>query len=134
MTNPFLGNGANASLFLTLRPVSRLQSQVDIITSNLTDPRDHTLVFDAKIYRALTTYQFTERLLARNISEFNSLSKTWAINLLATYRLNAGTVFFVGYDDHYQQGDQISATLFPDSTYRRTNRSFFTKLQYLFRY
>ncbi len=124
----------NANMMPARQQLGYMQTQVDIITSNLTDLRDNTLVFDAKIYRALTTYQFTERLLARNISEFNSLNKTWAINLLATYRLNAGTVFFVGYDDHYQQGTQISTTLFRDPTYQRTNRSFFTKLQYLLRY
>jgi hypothetical protein len=140
VTDPFLGNGGNTSLTLTLRPVSRLQSQVDLITSNLMDPRNNTLVFDAKIYRGLTTYQFTERLLARNITEFNSLNGTWAVNVLASYRLNAGTVFFVGYDDHYQQGnriqqgDLVGSSLFPDAAYRRTNQAFFTKLQYLFRY
>ena len=55
--------------------------------------------------------------------------------MLVTYRVNAGTVFFVGYDDHYQQADLVDDELFPDTTvYTRTNRAFFTKLQYLFRY
>jgi hypothetical protein len=131
---PFLGRGGNGSLSLTFRPVARFQSQIDVNTSDLIDPRDNSTVFDVKIYRGQTTYQFTDRLLARNIFEYNSLNGTWAVNLLATYRLNAGTVFFVGYDDHYQQGSKISATVFPGSAYQRTNRAFFTKLQYLFRY
>jgi hypothetical protein len=131
---PFLGRGGNANLFLTLRPFSRLQSQIDVLTSDLQDLRDNTTVFDVKIYRTLTTYQFTDRLLARNISEYNSLNRTTTFNLLLTYRINAGTVFFVGYDDHHQQGDRISSEIFPYTTYRRTNRAFFTKLQYLFRY
>jgi len=136
--DPFLGQGANASLFVTLRPFSRLQSQIDLITSDLHDPGGAE-VFDVKIYRALTTYQFTSRLLARNIAEYNSLNRTWAVNLLASYRINAGTVFFAGYDDHLQQGDRISADgtnpggVFTTTSYRRTNRAFFTKLQYLFR-
>jgi len=115
-------------------PFSRLQSQIDVLTSNLRDPRDNTQVFDVKIYRGLTTYQFTERLLARNITEYNSLNRTKTVNLLLTYRINAGTVFFAGYDDHHRQGDQISADVFPTTAYTRTNRAFFTKLQYLFRY
>ena len=52
----------------------------------------------------------------------------------ASYRVNAGTVFFVGYDDHYRQGNQIDERLFPTSAMLRTNRAVFTKLQYLFRY
>lgn len=132
--NPFVGRGANANLSVTLRPFSRLQSQIDVITSSLRDPRDNTQVFDVKIYRALTTYQFTERLLARNITEYNSLNRIETFNLLLAYRINAGTVFFAGYDDHYQQGNKISADLFPSSAYQRMNRALFTKLQYLFRY
>ncbi|OLC82676.1 MAG: hypothetical protein AUH72_06135, partial [Acidobacteria bacterium 13_1_40CM_4_65_8] len=132
--DPFLGRGGNANLFITVRPFSRLQSQIDILTSDLRDLRDHTQVFDVKIYRGLTTYQFTERLLARNITEYNSLNRTKTVNLLLTYRINAGTVFFAGYDDHHQQGDKISADTFPTTAYTRTNRAFFTKLQYLFRY
>ena len=102
-------------------------------------------MFDVKIVRALTTYQFTDRLLLRNIAEYNTFQKTVGLSVLATYRVNAGTVFFIGYDDHYRQadllfgddvdGDGISDQMFPqDMTLRRTNRAFFTKLQYLFRY
>ena len=62
-----------------------------------------------------------------------------------SYRVNAGTVFYIGYDDRYQQGslilgddldgDGIQDYLFPSvTTLQRTNRAFFTKFQYLFRY
>ena len=54
--------------------------------------------------------------------------------MLITYRVNAGTVFFVGYDDTYQQGGRLDEQLFPTGGYQRTNRAFFTKLSYLFRY
>jgi len=72
-------------------------------------------------------------VLFRNILETNTLNKTVGLNVLGTYRVNAGTVFFVGYDDRYRQSDQINARLFADDQYRRTNRAIFTKLQYLFR-
>jgi hypothetical protein len=51
-----------------------------------------------------------------------------------THQVDAGTDFFVGYDDHYRQGDRINAQVFPGSALQRTNRAIFTKLQYLFRY
>ena len=92
------------------------------------------LVFDVKILRTFTTYQLTNRLSLRNIMEFNSLNRTLGANVLFTYRVNAGTVFFVGYDDHYQQGDLFDAVRFPTTALRQTNRAFFTKLSYLFRY
>ena len=62
-------------------------------------------------------------------------SPIW-VNFLATYRINAGTVFFFGYDDRYQQFDrfeQMGDELLLRRDLQRTNRAIFTKLQYLFR-
>ena len=126
----------SGGLFMTLRPVSRFQSEINLSTSRLIDPRNNdALVFDVKILRALNTYQLTDRFVLRNITEYDTFDKTVGVNMLVTYRVNAGTVFFVGYDDHYQQADLVVDELFPDTTvYTRTNRAFFTRLQYLFRY
>ena len=148
--NPFLGRGGSGGMFVTLRPTSRFQSQINLNTSHLIDPRIDSsigdpLVFEVTIVRALSTYQFTDRLAYRNIVEFNTLQRTAGLNMLVSYRVNAGTVFYIGYDDRYRQGDHIlgedldgdgiSDYLFPSvTTLQRTNRAFFTKFQYLFRY
>ena len=142
--NPFLGYQTGISSFLSLRPLSRLQSDVQINTRRFTDTYGGSgQVFDVKIYRALSTFQFTERFLIRNIAEYDTWEKTLALNLLFTYRVNAGTVFYAGYDDHYQQadlierdrdGDGIADYLFTTTDRRRTNRAVFLKLQYLFRF
>tara|TARA_B110000116_G_scaffold261041_1_gene264773 strand:+ start:17 stop:1711 length:1695 start_codon:yes stop_codon:yes gene_type:complete len=135
---PFLGSGASGRMFMSIRPHSRLQSQINITTSRLVDPFEQSEVFDVKIVRATTTYQFTDRLLLRNILDHNTFSRTLGANLLLTYRVNSGTVFFVGYDDRYQQGDLIfddnDDPVFFTTDFARTNRAFFTKISYLFRY
>ena len=128
---------------MTVRPFTRLQSRININTSNLIDPLDETEVFDVKILRALTTYQFTDRLLLRNILDYNTFRGTFGTNMLLTYRVNAGTVFFIGYDDRYQQGDLLldsggdpaymRNSRFLTTDLLRTNRAFFTKISYLFR-
>jgi len=135
--DPFLGRGTEVGLEVFLRPVARLQSQINIDTSRLMDLRTGDVeVFDIKLFRAFTTYQFTERLLLRNITEFNTFQNTVGVNLLATYRLNAGTVFFLGYDDRYRQQElfeEMGDELLLRRDLQRTNRAIFTKLQYLFR-
>ncbi|MCY4119473.1 MAG: hypothetical protein OXG72_00940, partial [Acidobacteria bacterium] len=78
------------------------------------------------------------------ISEYNTLDQTLDLNFLFTYRVNAGTVLYAGYDDHYQQSDLIEGDLtdWYDVGGRglhvlgrqRTNRAVFVKFQYLFRY
>ena len=71
--DPFLGRGTEVGLVVFLRPIARLQSQINIDISRLMDLRNGDVeVFDTKLFRALTTYQFTERLLLRNITDFNT--------------------------------------------------------------
>ena len=146
--NPFLGRDRNLFMFLTLRPVSRFQSQININTSRFTDSMgffvpgvnegsvdENGQVFDVKILRALSTYQFSDRLLFRNIAEINTFDQTLGLNFLLTYRVNSGTAFYIGYDDRYQQREQFDDhEIFPGSGYQQTNRAVFTKFQYLFRF
>ncbi|MGE3957615.1 MAG: DUF5916 domain-containing protein [Vicinamibacterales bacterium] len=135
VTNPYLGKGRNGQLTVTLRPFSRLQSELLLTTSSFTDVRTNTQEFAIKIYRLLTTYQFTDRLLLRNITDYNDYDRTLGGNLLLTYRVNAGTALFVGYDDRYRSANQVNAVLYPgDEDYTRTSRAIFAKLQVLFRY
>ena len=141
--NPFLGHQTSLFSFISLRPFPRLQSDMNINTRRFVDTLGGGEVFNVKIYRALSTYQFTDRFVFRNIAEYNTLDKTLALNLLLTYRVNAGTVFYFGYEDHHQQadlierdrdGDGVPDRLYYTSERRRTNRALFLKLQYLFRY
>ena len=54
--------------------------------------------------------------------EYDEFAKKLGANILVTYRVNASTVFFVGYDDHYKQGDLIDEMRFPTRALQRTNR------------
>ncbi len=121
--------------------MSSISTSLNLNTTRLTI--DGVEAFNVKILRASTTYQITEKLGLRNISEFNTLNKDLDLNVLVTYRVNAGTVFFLGYDDHYRQadliqgdrdGDGFDEQLFFEDGFRRTNRAIFMKLQYLLRY
>ena len=132
--SPFLGRSTNSNVSLYLRPTSRLRAELAGIFSRFVDPANDTDVFDVQIYRWRASYQFTDRLLFRHILEHNTLSGTLGNNLLLTYRINAGTVAFLGYDDRFQQGLQIDEGFFPSTGLERTNRAFFTKISYLFRY
>ena len=129
-----LGESTTGNFLISGRPSSRWRSDLTGIFSRLLDPTAAAEVVDVKIFRTRTTYQFTDRLLLRYILEHNTFSKTLGNNLLMTYRINAGTVAFLGYDDRYRQGRRIDEFLFPTAALQRTNRAVFGKLSYLFRY
>ena len=139
--DPTLGHQVAWSLNTQVRPTSSISSRLSLSTTRLTI--DGIEEFDVKILRATTTYQITEKLGLRNITEFDSLDKKLDFNLLGTYRIDAGTVFYLGYDDHYRRanliegdpdGNGIAEQLFFTGNLRRTNRAIFVKLQYLLRY
>ncbi|MSR23457.1 MAG: hypothetical protein EXR92_07950 [Gemmatimonadetes bacterium] len=139
-----LGDQLGWNVNTTFRPTERIQTNLSFSSTRLTDPDAGDLeLFDVKIARAITNVQFTDRLGLRNITEYNTQDATLDLNVLLQYRVNAGTVFFVGYDDHYQQadriegdryGDGIDEQLFYTNPLRRTNRAIFLKAQYLLRY
>ncbi len=130
---PFLGSTTVFSTTAVLRPTARFQSEVRVNTTRFVDVRTNTTAFDVKIFYAKSTYQLTPRLLVRNITELNSLNRTVLVNLVGTYRVNAGTVFFVGYDDRYRDFAVAPTGDDRGPGYERTNRAIFAKLQYLYR-
>ena len=132
--NPFLGRFFDYNLGLTVRPTTRLNTRLDINTSRFRNTTTDLLEFNVKILRKLTTYQFTDRFLVRNILEHNTDSGAVGINVLLTYRVNAGTVFYIGYDDRLKEVTNFNDERFLVTELQRQRRAFFTKFQYLFRY
>ena len=82
-------------------------------------------VLEVKVARDRQARQTRDRLLVLNILDRNTFDRTFGANLLLTYRVNAGTVFFLGYDDRYRHSDMTSSTSIRD--YQRTNRAIFDR-------
>ena len=109
-------------LFFEVAPhlESRIDQRLNLDATDFKDPRlGSPQAFNIKILRVQTTYQFTPRLLIRSIVQRNTFNKTLDANVLLTYRVNSGTAFYVGYDDHYAQGDAINAKVFPGTEFER---------------
>ena len=141
---PLLGHQVNWGLNGAVRPTDAWETSLSFNHRRLTDPAAADAeLFDVKIIRMQSTFQFTDRLGLRNITEWNTEDETFDLNVLFNYRVNAGTVVYVGYDDHYQQSDLIEGDTdgdgFLEQLYftqglKRTNRAIFLKVQYLIRY
>jgi len=131
---PFLGQAVTGNFLISARPSPRLRTELTGTFSRFVDPLDGSEVFDVKIFRTRATYQFTDHLLLRHILEHNTQAVTLGNNLLLTYRINAGTVVYLGYDDRYEAGSRINPVWFRSRRLERTNRAFFGKVAYLFRY
>jgi hypothetical protein len=130
---PYVGRSREGFISFTLRPNSRFETSLTNNISRMADLNTEEEIYDVRLYRLRTTYQFSDRFLLRNIVEYNSYYGKLGVNLMLTYRVNAGTVVFVGYDDRMRRGIDINDELYSDNQMRRTNQMFFAKISYLFR-
>ncbi len=133
-TSPYRGRLTSANFLISGRPTSRWRTELTGIYNKFFNPIAGAEVYNVQIYRFRSTYQFTTRMLIRYIAEHNTLAGTLGNNFLFTYRINAGTVAYLGYDDRYRQGRLLDELRFPHDRFERTNRAVFGKVSYLFRY
>jgi len=159
--NPFLGHGSEANLNLTFRPASKIKiDEIYNLTRLRTDsnsfagvtgpPVNHpAAVFVNHLLRSRINYQYNPQLSLRVIIDYNGLlqnpllfdadrQKRVTGDVLLTWLLHPGTAFYLGYTDTLENVGLIGGnpntlirTNLPSTT---TQRQFFAKISYLFRF
>lgn len=157
----FLGHGSEAHATITVRPVSRVKlEEIYSVTQLRTDagsfrslaqaPVDHSAtVFVNHLLRSRLNYQYNKQLSLRLIVDYNSVLQNPALisldrqkrlsgDVLMTWLLHPGTAFYLGYTDSLENvalaagaPNTVVRTNLPSTT---TQRQFFAKVSYLFRF
>ncbi len=131
LETPEIGNSLNVEGNATIRPTQRLVLRPSISYSRLKDRDTEEEFFSGYILRMRTNYQFTRRLFARVVVQYNDFAERLEIDPLVTYKINAFSALYVGstHDlDSYPRTNDPNEQFF-----RQRNRQLFLKLQYLFR-
>jgi hypothetical protein len=131
LDNPYLGYKRLFTCWLNLRPNSRLKAELDFTKSTFWYEKGGELVYDYNIIRSKTTYQFTKRLFLRSIIEYNDYRDEVTSDILLSYFVNHGTVFFLGYGGLFEKEYDPLNNRYLD--FQQSKRSFFIKLSYLWR-
>jgi hypothetical protein len=135
---------------VTLRPTTHLIIENSYLVTR--QQRRHTgeNIFNNHILRSRWNYQFTPRLSARFIAQYDAVlsnpaftslenRKNFNADFLVTYLVHPGTAVFVGYNSNLQNLDR-SLTVTPDGLLRTRNRflndgrQLFVKVSYQFRF
>ena len=137
---PFLAGFQDASVGLTLRPVTPLVVDNTYLFSGLKQTGGGTSIFNNHIVRSKWNWQFTKELSLRFIAQYDALlvnpaltglveRKNFNADVLLTYLVNPWTAFFVGYNSN-------ARVLDPNFPGRFTNdaKQFFAKFSYLVRF
>ncbi|PIQ61436.1 MAG: hypothetical protein COV99_09250 [Bacteroidetes bacterium CG12_big_fil_rev_8_21_14_0_65_60_17] len=140
-SSPELGRQLSGRLNATLRPNDRLVFSPSLNYSRLRSKETGDDFFAGYILRTRTNYQFTRKLLARVIVQYNDFSESIQIDPLVTFRVSPFTVFHIGSSHELQdrvtgvnpaspsaESDALQRTVFG-----QTRRQVFFKLQYLLR-
>lgn len=142
---PFLANSTSADASLTLRPISPLRIDNTYLLARLLDRGPgHAAIFNNHIIRSKWNWQFTRELSLRVILQYNTLlanptytsqttTKRFNADFLATYLLNPGTAFYVGYNGNLQNLDHTGVSR-TRSSFIQDGRVFFVKMSYLLRF
>ena len=128
---PTLGKGYNISGSATVKPTSRLKMSLNYRYSTLSAANDNEKYFSGDIYRLNGNYNFSKKLFARLIAEYNSFNEQLQLYPLVYYKANPFTKFYIGMTDNLNYFDQQGPNNY--TGFKETNRQFFVKFQYLIR-
>ncbi len=145
MENEYVGDFG-----VTLRPTTRLIIENSYLVTRLSRRHSGENIFNNHILRSRWNYQFTPRLAARFIAQYEAVlanpaftslenRKNFNADFLITYLVHPGTAVFVGYNSNLQNLDR-SLTVTPDGLLRTRNRflndgrQLFVKVSYQFRF
>ena len=95
--------------------------------SRLRHPATGDELFDQRVIRTRTNYQFTRDHASRLIAEYNTLSRRVSVSLLYSYTPRPTTAIYVGYGDQLLNGRDPFDAGARDGLYRVRN-TFFVKL------
>lgn len=127
--NPALGEGYNISAEATVKPTARLQFEFSYAYSTLSSANSGEKYYSGNIMRLTSRYNFSRKLFARLITQYDSFQEQIQVYPLVYYKANPFTKFYIGMTDYLDRYEEVGGF----NGYRQTNRQFFVKFQYLIR-
>ena len=133
--DPFLGNSRVANASALFQIGGRFSQDVEFSHNAFDRLSTGERVYTVNLLNTRTTYQFSRELAVRWIARFDSQRRRVLTDLLGSYDLRPGTVFYIGYGSLYQKRAFRDAQWFEgEGDYLTTNQGLFLKASYLFRF
>ncbi|WP_170827481.1 carbohydrate binding family 9 domain-containing protein [Roseivirga sp. 4D4] len=127
------GYGKRIRNFLDYQASDKLNFQVSHNFVSLYSEATDVKYYDLHILRGRLVYQANQYLFFRAIGQYNSLSKVWSPNFLASFTYIPGTVVHLGYGTVLERTRWDGQQYVPADNYLQTFSGFFFKASYLWR-
>lgn len=133
--DPFLGDSLTANASALFQIGSRFSEEIEYSHNQFDRLSTGARVYTVNLVNTRTTYQFSKELAVRSIVRFDSQRHRVLTDLLGSYDVRPGTVFYIGYGSLYQKrAFRNERWIDGEGDYLTTNQGFFLKASYLFRF
>jgi hypothetical protein len=132
--NPYQGQRQRVNGGIVFQPNGRFAQSISFDRVNFDHRDTGERAYSVKIINTKTTYQFTRELFLRGIAQYDSSRSRVLTDLLLSYELNPGSVFYLGYGSLIEQrGYRDDTWYLGEGRFRESQRGFFAKVSYLVR-
>jgi len=132
--DPYQGYGSDFAAQITFLPSEKLHLNLSFIYSDFFRDSYKTKEYDYSIIRSWNIYQLNKYLFFRIIVEYNSFRKELMTDFLASFTYIPGTVIHLGYGSLYEKIRWVEGEYRPADRFLESQRGFFFKASYLWRF
>ncbi|MGB7296059.1 MAG: DUF5916 domain-containing protein [Candidatus Aminicenantales bacterium] len=132
--DPYQGYGNQAQVYAEYQPLEKLSLGLSYTYIDFNRKSDRQRVYDYGIIRSRNTFQVNKYLFLRAIFEYNTFYRRLATDGLISFTYIPGTVVHIGYGSAYEKLEWIGAEYIGSRRFLETQRGFFFKVSYLWRW
>jgi len=131
---PFQGYGNRMGAGIQYQPLENLNFVLSLSYVDFFRDEDKVKLYDYAILRSRNTFQINKYLFLRAIFEYNTFRDRLTADLLASFTYIPGTVIHVGYGSAMEKLEWDGQSYVGSDRFMETNRGFFFKVSYLWRF
>ena len=132
--DPFQGYGNRVGGGIQYQPADKLSFVLSFSYIEFYRDSDKTKVYDYAIIRSRNTFQINKYLFLRAIVEYNDFRDRLTVDTLISFTYIPGTVFYAGYGSALEKLEWKGQSYQPGHDFLETQRGFFFKVSYLYRF
>ncbi len=132
--DPYQGYGNRIALYLQYQPLEKLDFGLSYTYTDFYRQSDDEKIYDYVIIRGRSTFQVNKYLFLRAILEYNTFYDRLTTDALVSFTYIPGTVVHIGYGSAYEKLAWDGSDYVASRRFLETQRGFFFKVSYLWRW
>ncbi len=132
--NPYQGYGNRLGGYLQYQPMDKLSFILSLSYIDFFRESDKQKIYDYGIIRSRNTFQINKYLFLRAILEYNTYRDRLTVDTLVSFTYIPGTVIYAGYGSAFEKLEWDGLEYRESDAFHETQRGFFFKVSYLWRF